>query len=923
MDYTTFDEWNRISEKSISNNGDWVVFVIKPGKGDPTLNVYNTRDTKTYTFDRADGAKIDYNSGFVCFNIHPPLDTIEMLKRKKIKDKDLPGDTIGVFNFKTRELERIADVKSFEMADKFGDYLLLKMKEVKTEDKPKIKSAKINTEAAGAVEMIAEKSMQDSTKVKKRKEGGDKGTVLRVVNMALKNSHEFSYITDFKMAETSANIIMHKSGTDTLEQDEILFLDIDQEQVTTLSDLKGKYKNLSISRNGMQASYMLNVDTTNAEIEPFDLYHWSIGNEQADLVTTSAGRFMDKDWILSKNHTPRFSKDGSKMVFGIAPKPLLQDTLLLDDEIVNVEVWSHTDQVLYTTQEVKENSEKKRSYDCIYDIKSKSITQLENLELMSVSFDKDLEHDVLIGVQDKHYQKSVSWDGHDYNDVYLIDVATGKKEKIFEKLHGNVRLSPYGKFGVWYSRPDSIWRSIDVKTKKVVKLTDAKNIQCYDELNDRPMDAWPYGSASWVGKDDALIIYDRYDLWQIDPSGKEKPFRLTKGREESIEYRYINLNQDLKSIPTDTTILLSIFDEKDKSGGYAYLNMKSRKISILEKGAYSFTNRILKAKDASDIVYTKENYEVFPDLIHTQVDNFQNGIKISTANPKQNKYDWGSISLMSWEGVDGNKMEGLLVLPDNFDKNKKYPLLVNFYERSSDRLHRHRAPYPHRSTINYSYYANKGYVIFNPDIHYRNGEPGESCYDAIVTGVKAVVDQGFIDESRMGVQGHSWGGYQIAHLLTRTNMFKCAESGAPVVNMISAYGGIRWGSGMSRMFQYEHTQSRLGATLWENPDLYIANSPIFNIDKIDTPVLILHNDKDGAVPWYQGIEFFMAMRRLNKKAWMLNYNDEPHWPVKRQNRIDFNRRMEQFFDHYLMEKPMPEWMEKGIPAIEKGINKGY
>jgi len=280
--------------------------------------------------------------------------------------------------------------------------------------------------------------------------------------------------------------------------------------------------------------------------------------------------------------------------------------------------------------------------------------------------------------------------------------------------------------------------------------------------------------------------------------------------------------------------------------------------------------------------------------------------------------------MVEWKDYDGESVKGLLVKPEDFDPSKKYPMMVNFYEKNSDRLYNHRAPYPHRSTINYTYWTNKGYIIFNPDIKYKNGYPGQSAYDAVISGVEAMIEKNkYIDKDRIGVQGHSWGGYQIAHLITKTDIFKCAEAGAPVVNMVSAYGGIRWGTGMSRMFQYEQTQSRLGATLWEEPQLYMENSPIFNLDKINTPVLILHNDKDGAVPWYQGIEFFVGMRRLGKPAWMLNYNDEPHWPLKRPNRLDFNKRLEQFFDHYLMDAPMPEWMDKGVPAVEKGVNYGF
>jgi len=250
-------------------------------------------------------------------------------------------------------------------------------------------------------------------------------------------------------------------------------------------------------------------------------------------------------------------------------------------------------------------------------------------------------------------------------------------------------------------------------------------------------------------------------------------------------------------------------------------------------------------------------------------------------------------------------------------------MIVYFYERNSDRLHSYSGAFPHRSIIRPSYYASRGYIVFIPDIVYRDGYPGKSCYDAVIPGITQLIQAGFIDEERIGIQGHSWGGYQAAYLVTQTDLFACAEAGAPVSNMISAYGGIRWGSGMSRMFQYEHTQSRIGGTLWEYPLRYIENSPIFYVDKINTPVLIMHNDEDGAVPWYQGIEFFVALRRLNKPAWMLNYNKEPHWPTKRENIKDFQVRMQQYFDHYLMDKPMPEWMERGIPAVEKGINKGY
>jgi dipeptidyl aminopeptidase/acylaminoacyl peptidase len=431
-----------------------------------------------------------------------------------------------------------------------------------------------------------------------------------------------------------------------------------------------------------------------------------------------------------------------------------------------------------------------------------------------------------------------------------------------------------------------------------------------------------YGIAGWTKNDAAILIYDRYDIWSVDPSGVMSPKNLTNGRASKTTYRYASLDPDERSIDPGQSLLLHTFNHKHKTSGYTNLDLRSGNMKSLIHEPYRFTRRPQKAKDGTTIIFTRESFSEFPNIYVTD-HTFQERKRISDANPQQKEYAWGSIELHEWTAFDGQKLKGLLVKPPGFDPEKKYPMIVNFYERSSDELHNYRHPAPHRSTINYSFYASRGYVIFNPDVFYNTGYPGEGAYNSVVSGTESVVEKGFVDPERIALQGHSWGGYQIAHIITKTDMYACAESGAPVVNMISAYGGIRWGSGMSRMFQYEHTQSRIGATLWEKPELYVENSPIFNIDKINTPILILHNDNDSAVPWYQGIEFFVAMRRLGKPAWMLNYNGEPHWPLKLQNRKDFNIRMQQFFDHYLMDAPMPSWMKRGVPAVEKGILQGY
>ena len=299
---------------------------------------------------------------------------------------------------------------------------------------------------------------------------------------------------------------------------------------------------------------------------------------------------------------------------------------------------------------------------------------------------------------------------------------------------------------------------------------------------------------------------------------------------------------------------------------------------------------------------------------------------ISTTNPKQQNFNWLTVERVRWTSFAGDTLSGLLYKPENFDASRKYPLMVYFYERNSENIHRHAIPSPSRSIISIPHYCSNEYLVFVPDIVYKTGYPGQGAYDAIVSGVYHLINTNkSVDAKRMALQGQSWGGYQIAYLITQTNLFAAAMAGAPVSNMTSAYGGIRWGTGNSRMFQYEKTQSRIGGTLWEKPMHFIENSPLFMAPKVNTPLLIMANDNDGSVPWYQGIEFFMALYRLNKPVWMLNYNgmdhnlEEKYWA----NRMDLTVRMMSFFDHYLKNKPAPEWMVKGIPAVDKGRKLGY
>ncbi|MGH7711357.1 MAG: alpha/beta hydrolase family protein, partial [Gemmatimonadaceae bacterium] len=278
---------------------------------------------------------------------------------------------------------------------------------------------------------------------------------------------------------------------------------------------------------------------------------------------------------------------------------------------------------------------------------------------------------------------------------------------------------------------------------------------------------------------------------------------------------------------------------------------------------------------------------------------------------------WPSVELVEWISDDGIPLQGLLYKPEGFDASRKHPMVVYYYERLSDGLHQYHAP-AGRNTVNPSVYTSLGYLVFFPDIVYKPGWPGPSAVKAIVPGVQSLVARGFVNPKAVGIAGQSWGGYQSAYVITQTSMFAAAVPNAPVANMTSAYGGIRWESGLARPFQYEKTQSRIGGSIWEYPVRFIENSPLFHLDRVTTPVLFMHNDADGAVPWYQGIELFVGLRRLGKEVYMVNYNGDGHNPRKRANQKDIDMRMQQFFANKLKGEPPPDWMVRGIPALEKG-----
>jgi len=896
LNFKAYDYWKTLGHQKISNDGQWVCFESVPFKGDLKLNILNPNTKKTYKINRAEKSFFSPSSKFIAFVIKPEYKKVRALKLKKTKKNKFPKDSLGIIVFNSDKTFKYEKLISFKI--------------------PKEKSEWI------AYLQIKSKNKKDSLKTKAKKiKGLPKIYNLIVFNPINNKLYEFENVSEMNFSKTG-KLLGFIQYNDSILESSVKILNTETGKVTEIFNKKGISKKISLDNSGNSAAFIFSSDSL--KTKNYSLNLWQLGNTKAKEIIISKNSIqIPRDWVVSEFGKIWFSENDTKLYFGTSLKEnkSIKDTLLKEEK-VNVDIWSWTDPLLQSQQLVNLKKDKKKNYLTVYHINTKKIARLESELIDNVKTILKGNGNIAFGIATKPFLRESSWTFPAYKDIYLIDVKTGNKKLILKKVQGEIDISTYGNYIFWYQ--NSNWFTYNIKTREKKILTKSLNVDFNNFTHDYPFTAPSYSYAGWTKNDKYFLVYDKYDIWKLDPNNIETPVNLTDfyGKKNNIKLRYLNLDKEIEYIDLQNSILLSGFNYINKQSGYFQKNIYRNAPFELIMDKYRFYS-FMKAKNNSALIWRKSSVKEYSNLWYSR-NEATKPIKISNFNTQQKNYNWATAELVKWKTYSGKNMEGLLYKPENFDPNKKYPMVVYFYRLRSQDLYAHRPIVPSRSTINPIFYASNGYIVFIPDIKYKKGYPGESAYNCVVSGTKAIIEKGFVDAENIGLQGQSWGGYQIAYIITQTNLFKAASVGAPVSNMTSAYGGIRYKTGMSRMYQYENAQSRIGTTLWENKDLYIENSPIFYVDKINTPLLIRHNDKDGSVPWQQGIELFVAMRRLYKPVWLLNYNGQGHnLKSKSPQGKDLSIRMMHFFNHYLKGKAAPNWMRYGIPALKKGKTLGY
>lgn len=904
LNHSDYDGWERISDKKISKDGKWVGFQVSPQDGDGRVEIFSYKNPGRNRTVIARGSSFGFSpsNSFAVGKIVPEKDSVHVLKLKKTKKEDFPADSLFIYALQSGSLVKVPRVKSFAIPEKEGDWL--------------------------AILYEKEKDEAGSTK-KSDKPEETEGTKLEVRSLDGVISYVFERVISYSFSPKGEYLEYVMAEEDTLDNAAIYLLNLANGESSLISEGMGSYTKATFSPEAKYLAFLATNDSAKSEKPYHSLYLTSTKDADTKEVATKTSEGIHENHRISADGGLRFSEDERRLFFGVTKDYVdfeyESDTTLLEEDRVSLDIWGWQDDEIQPMQLKNRDDEKKSSFLATLDLASNQITQLGDSELENIVLPFKIKKEYAIATTDDPYRRNYSWDIQIGRDIYLVDFRDGKRTLIEKNASGHPLLSPEGKYVYWYTSRDSSWVAYAIAEQKKIHLTKEIPVPFYEELHDSPSLPGNYGSAGWLEEDAAFLVYDRFDIWKIDPKNPSQAVNLTngEGRKTATVFRYKDLEREEDSIESSGQLLLTAFNEKTKDAGFYYMGSYKgseppRKLLMTPNRYYGFA----KAKESDEIILQRSSYQESPDLYLTDM-KFTDLRKVSSLNPQQATVNWGSVQLVDYITADGDPMQGLLFKPEGFDPNKKYPMMVYFYERSSDGLHRYRAPAPSASTINIPYFVSNGYLVFVPDIKYKLGLPGPSAYNCIIPGVQSIVAKGFVDADNMAIQGQSWGGYQVAYLITQTDMFKAAGAGAPVVNMTSAYGGIRWGTGMSRMFQYEQTQSRIGGTLWQKPLYYIENSPLFFMDRVKTPVLIMHNDEDGAVPWYQGIEMFMALKRLDKPAWLLQYNGEDHNLKQRKNRKDLSVRLSQFFDHYLKGVPAPLWMTEGLPAVEKGRTLKY
>lgn len=861
------------SYKYISDNGDWLIYGVQPDRGDGRAVIQSTRNNTKYEIARGTSPSMSETAYFIAFRVTPDLLQKENDKKNKL------NDTLYILNTANGEKRITPDVSSYDISND-GNWLYYSKKGEEDEEKKNGKKLYL-------------KHLQSNS------------------DIYIDNCNEFAF-------DSTSTYFIYNTKSDNRLANGIFFRNLKMPfapETTIEKDTNYIYNGFLYNIDLDKLAYKRAKLDSNKKAYKYEICLYDFKTKTIEIAT----KFDNyTDWYIPKKNEMTWTENGGRLFYGIKPlsqyipeeddkdKKVKKEDLynlnkILDD--ASVYLWHNEDNKIITEQRVEWKQEKDKTYLAVYHLDIKTNVKLGDTSLPNVEISENKVY--TLGYDPTPYEKLITYEGW-FHDLYFVDLYTGVKTLAVKKLNSSAYLSDEFPDIIYFN--DKNWHYFNITTRESTNFTELLKTKFYDEDHDEPSPAPAYGAAGWFVDGTSFIFYNKFDVWEYNvKKGIMINLSQAAGASTNSRYRIVNIDRTKKHIDHTKSVYLSIFDYKNKGNKLVHLIDVADYREISDSVSWNY---VMKAKYSNDLIVSRESYRLFPDLYITN-DTFSTPRNLTNLHPEIPEYNWGYTEMVDYVTGKGDSLQGYVIKPDNFDPKKKYPLLVYFYEKFSDGRHKFVSPRILHRPI-YQWYISQGYCMFFPDIKFYDGKPGASGLDAVMSGCQKLIDDGYIDKNKIALHGHSWSGYQSAFFATQTNFFKAVVTGAPVSNMTSAYSGIRLGTGIARQFQYEKMQSRIGGNLIDSLDAYIANSPIFFADKMNTPMLIMFGDIDDAVPWQQGIELYLSCRRYEKPCIMLQYENEPHHLKKYANKLDYTIKMKQFFDHYILGKPAASWITEGM-----------
>ena len=860
-----YARWQNLGSYSISNDGSWVSWNVTLVDGDDTLYIKNPSSSKLYKYPLSTGNIFSDDSKWAASRMGYSEKQIEKMTEQKKPVK-----------YKTRLVNlESGTVRVFENTESF----------IFTRD---------------ASHLIMSGYANDS-----------KTKDLFIHNLKTGSTKNIGNISEFSVNKPG-NRLAYITSAENKKGNGVELMNLDNYNISFLSNDTAVYRNLVWEREGNVLMFLKAFTDTSYVEENHVVFTVRNIYTKPDIKSynPSSDKAFPAGMYIKEAYRPVISDDYKILYFGVFDwtKKEKKDKKAPAEtpKIPGVDIWHWKDDPIQPRQKNTYTTDKNFTYLFAWNLEPNNVVKITDDTIRRATVTGDGHHAIV--TDDTPYRPAFRQPTFDY---YLVNSTTGAKKQILTAFSSVYGSSPAGKYLLYFK--DKNWWVYDIYKDVHLNLTKDIETIFWNTRDDSPLDIKPpFGSGGWFKDDKALLVYDEYDIWKINMDGS-KPVRLTNGKENKIIFRFVRLDFEYPYIDGTKDLYFSASGDLTKESGYYRLTVRNKfEKLIYEAKAIS---GLRKAEKADYFVYRSETYSLSPNVYRTS-GTFSSHVKISDTNPQQAKFAWGKSELVNFTNRDGKPLQGALFYPAKYEPGKKYPMIVYIYEIRSNVLNYYVSPSP-RSSYNTTNYTSQGYFVFQPDIVYKTNHPGESAVNCVVPAVEEVLKKGMIDEKKIGIMGHSWGAYQTSFIITQSDLFSAAVAGAPLINMISMYNEIYWNSGNPNQNIFEISQGRLREPWWIQLDEYMANSPMFQAKNIKTPLLVAFGTSDGAVDWHQGIEMFTTMRRMEKPYIMLVYDGENHSLAKKENQLDYTKKVNEFFNHYLLGEKPGEWIVKGKKYIDK------